>query len=190
MILKTSQPKAPMIRFSYLVLAVNIMLLSGVVFLASCGAYSFTGGTTNAKTISIGEFYNNADLGPANMGQTFTNDLKTYIIQNSNLSVVQGEGELQMSGEIMDFRLSPIAPVSTGNEAERNTASSTRLTITVRVTYVNTLDETMSFKDKSFSFYRDFDNEQNNFADIEEQLTRQIFDQLMLDIYNASIANW
>lgn len=190
MILKTSQRKTSMFGFAQLLLAVNVLFVTSLLFLASCGSYSFTGGTTNAKTISIGEFYNNADLGPANMGQTFTNDLKTYIIQNSSLSVVQGEGELQMSGEIMDFRLSPIAPVSSGNEDERNTASSTRLTITVRVTYVNTLDETMSFKDKNFSFYRDFDNETNNFADIEEQLMRQIFDQLMLDIYNASIANW
>jgi hypothetical protein len=189
--LKISQLKATaMFRFSHLIIAINILLASGLLLLESCGAYSFTGGTTNAKTISLTEFYNNADLGPANMGQTFTNDLKTYLIQNSNLSVVAQDGELQMSGEIMDFRLSPIAPVSSGNPEERNTASSTRLTITVRVTYVNTKDETMSFKDKNFSFYRDFDNETNNFADIEEQLTRQIFDQLMLDIYNASIANW
>lgn len=157
--------------------------------LQSCGKYSFTGGTTQAKTISITEFYNNADLGPANMGQTFTNDLKNYLIQNSNLTVVAEEGELQMDGEITDFRLSPIAPISTGDPNELNNASSTRLTITVRVTYVNTLDETMSFKDKSFSFYRDFTNDQN-FADIEESFTRQIFERLVNDIFNASVANW
>jgi hypothetical protein len=103
--------------------------------------------------------------------------------------VAQEEGELQMSGEITDFRLNPIAPVSTGNENDLNTAASTRLTIVVKVTFVNTVDETMSFKDKSFSFYQDFDNEEN-FSDLEESLTRKIFDQLMMDIYNASIANW
>jgi hypothetical protein len=177
-------------RPAYLIIAINVCLLTaGLFLLQSCGSYSFTGTSTPAKTISLTEFYNNADLGPANMGQTFTNDLKTYLIQNSNLSVIAQEGELQMSGEIMDFRLTPIAPVSTGDANDRNTASSTRLTITVRVTYINTLDETMSFKDKSFSFYQDFDNDQN-FSDVEEQLTRKIFDQLMLDIYNASIANW
>lgn len=190
MIWKTStRKKTPSTLFTYLVIALNFSAIGGMIFLESCGAYSFTGTSTPAKSISLTEFYNNADLGPANMGQTFTNSLKTYLIQNSNLTVIQEEGELQMSGEIMDYRLTPIAPVSSGNVDERNTASSSRLTITVKVTYVNTLDETMSFKDKSFSFYKDFDNEQN-FADIEEQLIRQIFDQLMLDIYNASIANW
>ena len=39
------------------------------------------------------------------MGQTFTNQLKNYIIQNSNLAVVVDEGELQMEGEITDYRL-------------------------------------------------------------------------------------
>ena len=94
-----------------------------------------------------------------------------------------------MSGEIMDFRLTPISPVSTGDPNTRNTASSTRLTITVKATYVNTLDEAMSFKDKSFSFYQDFSND-DTFTDIEDALMRKIFQQIELDIYNASIANW
>jgi hypothetical protein len=151
--------------------------------------YSMTGSTTTAKTISIVEFYNNADLGPANMGQSFSNQLKTYFIQNSSLSVVPEEGQLQLEGEIVDFRLTPISPTSTGNSNDVTSASSTRLTITVKVTYINTLDEKMSFKDKSFSFYKDFPNELN-VSDVEEQYTRQIFERIINDIFNASVANW
>lgn len=158
----------------------------------SCGVsvnYSMSGTSTSAKTISITEFYNNTDLGQANMGQTFTNQLKNYFIQNSNLAVVLEEGELQLEGEITDYRISPIAPVATGNPNDINRASSTRLTISVKATYVNTLDETMSFKDKTFSFYKDFPNDQN-FTDVEEQYTRQIFERIVNDIFNASVANW
>jgi hypothetical protein len=157
--------------------------------LPSCGVYSFQGTTTQAKNISIEEFYNNTDLGPANLGQTFTNRLKDYFIQNSNLSIVQTNGELQFEGIITDYRITPIAPTSTGDPNAINSASSTRLTIMVKVNFVNTLDETMSFKDKSFSFFKDFSNDQD-LADIEEQLIRQIFDQISLDIFNASVANW
>jgi hypothetical protein len=171
----------------------KILVLSGVILVAtSCGVsvnYSMSGSTTDAKTISISEFYNNTELGQANMGQTFTNLLKTYIIQNSSISVVQGEGELQMLGEITDYRLTPIAPTATGDPNQINQASSTRLTITVKASYVNTLDETMSFTDKSFSFYKDFPNDQN-FTDVEEQYTRQIFERIVNDIFNASVANW
>jgi hypothetical protein len=159
---------------------------------SSCGVsvnYSMSGTSTSAKTISITEFYNNTDLGQANMGQTFTNQLKNYFIQNSSIAVVLEEGELQLEGEITDFRLTPIAPVSTGDPNAINSASSTRLTITVKASYLNTLDETMSFKDKTFSFYKDFPNDQN-FTDVEEQYTRQIFERIVNDIFNASVANW
>jgi hypothetical protein len=169
-----------------------VIILVFALGLASCGTsvkYSFTGTSTPAKSISIAEFYNNADLGPANMGQTFTNQLKNYFIQNSNISVVNGEGELQMEGEIVDLRLTPVAPVNTGSNDGFASASSTRLTITVRATYVNTLDESMSFKNKTFSFYRDFPNE-SNLTDIEEQYTRDIFERIINDIFNASVANW
>jgi hypothetical protein len=155
----------------------------------SCGVYSFQGTTTNAKNISIEEFYNNTDLGPANLGQTFTNSIKNYFIQNTNLSVVPSNGELSLEGIITGYTLTPIAPTSTGDRSEINSASSTRLTITVKANYINTLDASMSFKDKSFSFFKDFSNDQT-LADIEEQLIRQIFEQISLDIFNASVANW
>jgi len=189
--LKNNKPEGSIYSF---LLRLPLVLLSvgcftGIFFLESCGVYSFTGISTDAKTISMPEFYNNADLGPANMGQTFTNSLKTYLIQNSSLSVIPENGDLQMDGEITDFRLTPISPVSTGDNTQVNNASSTRLTITVKVTYVNTKDEAMSFKDKSFSFYKDFTNDQN-FTDIEEQLTKDIFDRIINDIFNASVANW
>lgn len=148
-----------------------------------------TGSTVTAQTITITEFYNNSDLGPANMGQTLTNDLKNYFVQNTNLSVVQEEGELVLEGEITNFTLSPIAPVSTGDPNDITSASSTRLTITVKATYINTLDDKMSFKDKTFSFYRDFPSDQP-LAEVEEQYTKQIFERIINDIFNASVANW
>jgi len=168
----------------------TLIALGSLFFLViSCGVYSFSGGTTNAKTIAVADFYNNADLGPANMGQDLTNQLKTYFVQNSSLSIVPEEGELQMEGEITNYTFTQIAPTSTGDPNDIYSASSTRLTITVRVTYVNTLDETMSFKDKSFSFYKDFSNDEN-ISDVEEAYVRQIFDRIVNDIFNASIANW
>lgn len=172
-----------------------IAIASAFIVMATfsgCGvtaSYSMTGSTTNAETISITEFYNNAELGPANMGQTMSNELKNYFIQNSNLRVVPDEGQLQLEGEITDFRYTPVAPRSTGNNDDLTTASYTRLTITIKATYINTLDESMSFKDKSFSFYNDIPNELN-ISDVEERYTREILNRIINDIFNASVANW
>ena len=168
---------------------ISLTLLVSLPFLQSCGVYSFSGVNTQAKTISFTEFYNNTELGPPTMGQTFTNDIKNYFIQNTSLGVVQEEGELQMEGEITDFRLTPISPVASQDPNQINNAASTRLTIIVKVTYVNTLDDTMSFKDKTFSFYKDFPNDQN-LADVEEAYIKEIFQRIINDIFNASVANW
>jgi hypothetical protein len=148
-----------------------------------------SGTATEAQTISIADFYNNADLGPANMGQTLTNEIKNYFVRNSSLSVVREEGELTLEGEITNFSLTPIAPVSTGDPNALTSASATRLTITVKATYINTLQDDMSFKDKTFSFYKDFPNELN-VSDIEDTYVRQVFERIINDIFNASVANW
>jgi len=169
-----------------------ILMLACIGLSTSCGVsvnYSLTGVGTQAKTISITDFYNNASLGPATMGQDLTNSMKVFFVQNSPLSIVAEEGELQLEGEITDYRLTPIAPVSSGNANDITNAASTRLTITVKATYVNTLDEKMSFKNKTFSFYRDFTNDVN-LSDVEEQYVREIFTRIINDIFNASVANW
>jgi hypothetical protein len=158
----------------------------------SCGVtvqYSMTGIATTAQTISITEFYNNADLGPANMGQTFTNSLKDYFIQNTSLTVVAEEGELQMDGEITNFSVTDIAPTATSDPNALNRSASSRLTITVRATYIDTKNEKMSFKDKTFSFYKDFSNDLT-VTDVQDQFTKEIFDRIINDIFNASVANW
>ena len=167
-----------------------LIFIAATLLHSSCGIYSFTGVSTTAKNISIQEFYNNADLGPANMGQTFTNSLKTYFIQNTSLSVVPDEGQLQLEGEIMDFKLTPISPTATATSATQGfNAASTRITITIKATYVDTNDDKLSFKNKTFSFYKDFTNDQN-LSDVQEQYVKDIFDRIINDIFNATVANW
>ena len=169
---------------------ISLAALCAIAFLESCH-YSFTGIATTAKTISIEQFFNNSDLAPANLGATFTNKLKDYFQQNSSLVVVQENGELAVEGVVSEYRINPIAP--TANPTDPNTrinaAALTRLTISVKVNYVDTREDKNSFKDKTFSFYQDFDNNLN-FQTVQEDLEKKIFEQIMLDIFNATVANW
>jgi hypothetical protein len=155
----------------------------------SCGVYSLSGVNTTAKTIAVDPFFNNTDLAPANLAPTFTNRLKDYYQQNSGLRVIADNAELHIEGVVSDYRVNPIAPVSTGNPNDPNTAALSRLTIAVKVTYEDNLDPKNSFKDRSFSFYRDFDNNLN-FTTVQEDLEKKIFDQILIDIFNATVATW
>lgn len=155
---------------------------------AGCGVYSFTGVAITAETLSIQTFYNDADGGPPDLAQQFTNRLTDYYQSNTNLTLVQDNGELQLEGAVTRYRLSPVAPSAATGDFD-DTAALTRLTITVSATYINTEDDSFNFENKSFSFYSDFDNSQNLTA-IESQLIDEIYDQIILDIFNASVANW
>ncbi len=168
-------------------ITVALAALAGVAFLQSC--YSFSGISTDAQSIQIEPFFNNTDLGPANLGPDFTNKLKDYYQRNSSLRVVPESGELQIEGTITDYRLSPVAPVSSGNNLQPDAAAFTRLTITVKANYVDNKVPQNSFKDKSFSFYADFPNTQDLIS-VQDQLQRTIFDQILLDIFNATVATW
>jgi hypothetical protein len=164
-----------------------------MIFLAflsqGCGVYSFSGAATTAKTITVDQFFNNTDLAPANIGATFTNRLKDYYQQNSSLRVTDN-GELHIEGMVSEYRVNAMAPVANPQRPnDPSTAALSRLTIAVRVTFDDTLEPNNNFKDRSFSFYKDFDNNLN-FPSIQEDLEKQIFDQILIDIFNATVANW
>ncbi|MEM1405419.1 MAG: LptE family protein [Bacteroidota bacterium] len=166
-----------------------LSFVGAALFLTGCGVYSFTGVAITAETISIQNFYNDADGGPPDMAQTFTNQLTDYFQRNTNLTKVEEKGELQIEGVVSNYRLTPVAPTATGTDDVGDAAALTRLTITVSVSYVNTTDENFSFENKTFSFFEDFDNDLN-ITTIEADLLNRIFDQIILDIFNATVANW
>ena len=166
------------------------LLFAPLVFVATaCGVYSFTGTTISAETISIQTFYNDANNGPANLAVLFTDQLRDYFQQNTSLSQVKDEGELQIEGAITGYRLTPVAPSASTGVSTNDQANLTRLTIIVKVSYINLEDEEQNFNNKSFSFYSDFDSDQGLTA-VENQLIQEIYDQIILDIFNATVANW
>ena len=124
------------------------------------------------------------------MAQMFTNSLNDYYQSNTNLTLVEDDGELQIEGAITGYRLTPIAPTADNlDQLGGGTSALTRLTITVQATYINTLDDQFNFENRTFSFYSDFDSNLN-LTTIENQLLEEIFNQIILDIFNASVANW
>ena len=163
-------------------------LILSVLSLNSCGVYTFTGTTITAETLQIDNFYSEITIGPPNLEQTFTNNLRDYFQQNTNLTLVDTDGELFFEGGIIDYRLSPIAPTASGSDQVGDQAALTRLTITVNVVYANSTDDAFDF-DRNFSFYADYDSDLG-LTTVEEQLIEEIFDQIILDIFNASVANW
>ena len=134
------------------------------------------------KTIRVSEFPIRAALVYAPLQQTFENKLLDYVQRNTRLQITDGASDLEIEGEITGYSLSPQAVT------EDAYASKTRLTITVRVKYIDNREDANNV-DQSFSAYRDFDATEL-LIDVQDQLCEEICNDLVDLIFNATLGNW
>ena len=169
-------------RFTFII---HLWLLILGMLLASCTIkYSFTGTSIapDITTFTIHDFPNTAPLYVPTLSATFTEMLKDKILTQTSLQHTSQNGDLEFEGAITGYRIVPISVQ--GNE----TASASRLTITIKVKYTNRKDHKQDFE-RNFSNYADFDSSQD-IADIEQELIEEILDKITDDIYNNTLANW
>jgi hypothetical protein len=148
-------------------------------------SYSFTGASVSpdVKTISIQYFANNASLVVPTLSRVFTDALKDYFTSQTNLILVDRNGDLNVEGAITGYSVQPVA--IQGNE----TAAMNRLTIAVTVKFTNKKNEKQNFENKTFSRYQDYPSSQN-LAAMQERLIKEIDDQLIDDIFKQAVVNW
>lgn len=156
------------------------MLLS----LWSCGIYSFTGASIppEARTISVAFFPNDAPLVQPTLSQRFTDELQTKFLRQTNLRLVDNGGDLHFEGSITGYSTTPTA-IAGDDRAALN-----RLTITVRVKFVNEYDEKNSFE-RTFSRFYDYPSDLS-LSQIENEAIDIINEALVEDIFNQAVVNW
>ena len=161
-----------------------LLLVTSVVVIGACKVgYSFSGASLSpdVKTVSIAYFENRASLVNPNLSQSFTEALKDKFTSEAGLNLVHESGDLDFSGFIQNYRLSPVA-------IQQNEAALMRLTITVNVKFVNNTDPNQSYT-QSFSEYEDYEAD-SDFTSVEDDLTRIVIEKLMEKIFMKSAANW
>lgn len=161
-----------------------LFILNSSLFIQSCGIYSFTGTTLSPdiKTVTVNNFVLATAGGPANLPLTFNEKLKEYYQRYTNLKVVPNNGDMVLEGNITGYDLVAVAPTATDQ------AGVNRLQITVLARFYNNKDESKNFE-QSFSFYQDFPQNQT-LSQNEARLVPKILDQIVLDIFNKTAADW
>ena len=154
----------------------------------SCGykvTYNLSGGSIppEAKTFSVAHFPNNAPMVAPTLSNVLTEGLRDKFSRQTRLQQVEEGGDFAFEGEITNYS-STTASVSSGDYALQN-----RLTITVKVSFQNAVDQTTSFNAKTFSSYADYDASQL-LVDVQDQLIEDIVEDLVNDIYMAAAGNW
>ncbi len=165
---------------------IAIILISLTAMLSSCiPSFRMNGTIINYdvyKTINVSDFPIRAALVYPPLQQTFENELLNYITRNTKLQEIDGPADIELSGEITGYSLSPQA---VGTDAY---ATETRLTITVRIKYVDNKNAANN-TDQTYSAYRQFDSSLM-LTDVQDDLCSQISEELVNLIFNATLGNW
>lgn len=166
------------------------IIAMAVVMIAACGCgykvtYNLSGGSIppEAKTFSVAYFPNNAPMVAPTLSNVLTEALRDKFSRQTRLEQVEEGGDFAFEGEITNYT-STTSSVSSGDYALQN-----RLTITVKVNFQNAVDQTLSFNNKTFSSYADYDAAQL-LVDVQDQLIEEIVDALVNDIYMSAAGNW
>ncbi|MBE6235055.1 MAG: hypothetical protein E7112_02330 [Bacteroidales bacterium] len=160
-------------------------LLAAMALVQSCGIYSFAGTSIqpDVKTVTINYFEYLAPKVNPSLSNQITEALQEKFIKLTKLELVDIDGDLEIVGAVTGYDVK--ATAITANES----AAKNRLTVNVKISFVNRKYPEEDFNDKAFSAYADFDATQSLDA-VESSLCEEIVEQLCEDMFNATVANW
>ena len=166
-----------------------LLIIITLLLVTSCGIYSFTGSSIpkGVETFQVDYFENTAGGKPGStiepgLDRDFTIALQDLIVNQTSLNLVNQGGDIIYSGEIVDFSVTPMAATAEIKAAQN------RLTMAVMVNYENVLNEEDDIE-KRFSFYYDFPGNLQVY-DIKDAALEEIFERIIQDIFNETLAKW
>ena len=161
-------------------------LIAVITLFYGCGVtvkYSFTGASTKGlNTFSVPYFQNRAPIVQPGLSQALTDGLIDKCKAQTSLKYTTSTADANFDGEITDYNTRPL---SVAADAQ---AATNRFTIAVRVKFTNAIDPTLSFE-QTFSRYEDYSSNLDLSA-VEADLSTQIVNMLVEDIFNQAFVNW
>ena len=165
------------------------IILLIVLHIHGCGNYSFTGASIpeGTESFQVNLFENNSgnnvgSIFEPGLDRDFTVALQNILENQTNLEMLQSNGDLLYEGEIIEYRVSPMTATANLDAAQN------RLTITINVIFTNFKSEEDNFEQR-FSFYFDFPAAEQ-LVSVKNEAHEIIFERITQEIFNASLAKW
>lgn len=161
------------------------LLMLTLWLVVSCSInYSFTGTNINydvTKTIQIDKIANRAPYGWAPMEAMLNNKLQDKYANGTRLRIVKRSGDLQLAGEITGYDQFNKAVSADGF------SSQVQLKMTVNIRFKN--PKLNQQWEKQFSATTQYDATQSLTA-VQETLVNQMIEDIVDQIFNATVADW
>ena len=137
---------------------------------------------TKVKTIQIADFPIRSSYVWGPMGPMFNNKLKEQYADHTKLSQVKRNGDLKIEGEITNYSQRNKSVSAEGYSAQ------TELSITVNVRFTNNINHQEDFE-QQFTATASYETTQS-LAAVQEQLVTEMLEDIVDQIFNATVANW
>ena len=176
-----NRPKRWRMAFLISLLAACTQLLTSCSFTG----YKFNGASINydeTKTITISDFPIRANYVWGPMASIFNNQLKDQFANHTKLIQVKRNGDLKIEGEIARYEQRNKSVSSEGYSAQ------VELSMTVNVRFTNKAKHEEDFESQ-FSASRSYDSRQS-LNSVQEELVNQMTEDLVDQIFNATVATW
>ena len=163
----------------------NSLLFICVLYISvSCTGFQYTlkGGKIPGETFSIENFENVAPLGSPAISIWVQDLLRDRLLKETSLKYKSEDGDAHFTGTIVSYRIAPV--LGTGS----TTADLNRLTISLKITYSNGINEKNDFT-KTFTDFGDFKSTED-ISVKEEELIETIGNKLVSQIFNEVLVDW
>lgn len=162
------------------------LTVAALWMMAGCSvSYKFNGASIDyntVKTIQLGDFPLRSAYVWAPMHAMFNNELQDIYSRQTKLRQVRRNGDLQLSGEIVEY-----SQYNKGVSAS-GTSSQVQLKLTVNVRFTNNKKHSDDFERK-FTATTEYDSSRQLTA-VQEELVTQMIKDITEQIFNATVANW
>ncbi len=163
-----------------------VALVSVVLTLTACSvSYKFNGASidyTQVKSIQIENFPVRTAYVWGPMESMFNTQLKDQFANHTRLSLVKRNGDWKLEGEITRYDQRNKSVSSEGYSAQ------TELSITVNVRFTNNKNHSEDFE-RQFSATSVYDTTRS-LNEVQEDLVKEMFENICDQIFNATAANW
>ena len=160
---------------------IHLLLFSSI----SCALpqLSFKSGGSNSKeidanSVQVDYFDNKSAIGGGFLGASFTESLRDIMQSQTKLSIVDKDGDVQITGFIKNYTISPVN-IQAGSES----AAQNRLEMIVSVNTYFKIQDSIGLTNSPFRAFIDYDANED-FNSKEEELVEAINFQLTQDIFD------
>ena len=152
--------------------------------LQSCKIYKFTDASLNPniKSVTINTIPNMAAIQVPTIAPLFVEKLQNRFLRETNLRMVQNDGDLEFNGVITNYYIEPIALTNT------ETVAQNRLTISVKIDFTSKIEPQKNFS----TTFRESETYESTLSssDVDNQIAPLVLDKLVQTIFNKAFSNW